>query len=292
MTWAELLAKSAWRGSIVLAAAFAAVAGLRGASAAVRHFVWTAALASMVVLPAALVVAPKWSWRVERAERVESVVVVGQQVEQIKENTGGKTTGATTTTTDWVVGLWVLGCAVVGARFALGAGRAWWMARRAAEARDAGAMLEELRRAMGIRRRVRVLESANAPMPLTWGILRPVVLLPEGAGERPPARLRTVLLHELAHVGRLDLLAQAIAQAACCLYWFSSAGMGCRAAAPQRARAGLRRRRAEPRYSGAGLCRPLDGLGARTGRHAIPLGERSRHGRSVGLGVARARLAG
>jgi len=57
-------------------------------------------------------------------------------------------------------------------------------------------------------------------MPLTWGILRPVVLLPEGAREWPPARLRSVLLHELVHVERLDLLAQAIAQAACCLYWF------------------------------------------------------------------------
>jgi TonB family protein len=217
MTWVELLAQSAWRGSIILAAAFAAAAGLRRASAAVRHFVWTAALAAIVVLPAAVLVAPKWSWRVATAEPVRAVVAVSRRVEPIEENTGGKTTGATT---DWIVGLWVVGCAVVGARFLLGAGRASWMAPRAAEARHAGAMLEELRRALGIHRRVRVLESADAPMPLTWGILRPVVLLPEGAREWPPARLRSVLLHELVHVERLDLLAQAIAQAACCLYWF------------------------------------------------------------------------
>ena len=65
MTWVELLAESAWRGSIVLAAAFAAATGLRRASAAVRHFVWTAALTAMLVLPVALFVAPKWScpWR-------------------------------------------------------------------------------------------------------------------------------------------------------------------------------------------------------------------------------------
>ena len=215
MTWVELLAQSAWRGSIVLAAAFAAAAGLRKASAAVRHFVWTAALAAMVVLPAALLVAPKWSWRVEKAEPVRAVVVTQQQAGAVL-----KATGAPPTTSNWLLGLWVLGCAVVGARFLLGAGRASWMAPRATEARHAGAMLEELRRALGIRRRVRVLESADAPMPLTWGILRPVVLLPEGARQWPPARLRTVLLHELAHVERLDLLAQAIAQAACCFYWF------------------------------------------------------------------------
>ena len=215
MTWVELLAQSAWRGSIILAAAFAAAAGLRKASAAVRHFVWTAALAAMVVLPAALLVAPKWSWRVEKAEPVRAVVVTQQQAGAVL-----KATGAPPTTSNWLLGLWVLGCAVVGARFLLGAGRASWMAPRATEARHAGAMLEELRRALGIRRRVRVLESADAPMPLTWGILRPVVLLPEGARQWPPARLRTVLLHELAHVERLDLLAQAIAQAACCFYWF------------------------------------------------------------------------
>jgi len=221
MTWVELLSQSAWRGSIILAAAFAAAAGLRRASAAVRHFAWTTALAATMVLPVALFVAPKWSWRVEKAERAQTVVVAPQQVAPILKNTGGM--GAPSgpgATTDWLLTMWVLGCAVVGVRFAIGAGRASWMARRADEARHAGAMLEELRRALGIRRRVRVLESADAPMPLTWGILRPVVLLPEGAAQWPPARLRSVLLHELVHVRRLDLLAQAIAQAACCLYWF------------------------------------------------------------------------
>jgi TonB family protein len=143
----------------------------------------------------------------------------------------------------------------VGARFSLGAGRASWMAPRAAEARHAGAMLEELRRALGIRRRVRVLESADAPMPLTWGILRPVVLLPEGARQWLPARLRAVLLHELVHVQRLDLLAQAIAQAACCLYWFHPlAWMGARRLRKERERACddavLSRGVAAPDYAG------------------------------------------
>jgi TonB family protein len=251
MTWAELLVQSAWRGSIVLLAGFAAAAGLRRASAAVRHFVWTAAMAAMVVLPVALFVAPKWSWRVATTEPARAAVVVSQQ----QAGAVLKATGAPPTTSDWLLGLWVIGCAVVGARFLLGAGRASWMAPRAAEARHAGAMLEELRRALGIRRRVRVLESADAPMPLTWGILRPVVLLPEGAGQWPPARLRTVLLHELVHVGRLDLLAQAIAQAACCLYWFHPlAWMAARQLRKERERACddavLSRGMAAPDYAG------------------------------------------
>jgi len=147
MTWVELLAQSAWRGSIILAAAFAAVAGLRRASAAVRHFVWTAALAAIVALPVALLVVPKWSWRAATAERAETVVVVSRHVEAIAERAGGGAPPVPRATkTDWLVALWVLGCAAVATRFLLGAGRASWMAPRAAEARHAGAMLEELRR--------------------------------------------------------------------------------------------------------------------------------------------------
>jgi TonB family protein len=81
-------------------------------------------------------------------------------------------------------------------------------------------MIEDLGSSLGLGRRVRVLESTEAPMPLTWGILRPVIVLPEDTPEWPEGRLRTVLLHELVHVRRLDLLAQALAQAGCCLHWF------------------------------------------------------------------------
>jgi TonB family protein len=71
-----------------------------------------------------------------------------------------------------------------------------------------------------IRRTVRVLDSVDVPVPLTWGIPSPVVLLPPGSAEWPEARLTAVLTHELVHILRYDLLAQAIAQAACAVFWF------------------------------------------------------------------------
>ena len=58
-------------------------------------------------------------------------------------------------------------------------------------------------------------------MPLTWGWIRPVVLLPGDAEGWPTERRRVVLLHELAHVKRLDCLTQQLAQLSCAVYWFN-----------------------------------------------------------------------
>jgi beta-lactamase regulating signal transducer with metallopeptidase domain len=72
----------------------------------------------------------------------------------------------------------------------------------------------------GVRRRVRVLQGAVATTPLTWGVVRPTVLLPADAGAWPLEYRRAALLHELAHVGRADCLVQLLALGACALFWF------------------------------------------------------------------------
>jgi beta-lactamase regulating signal transducer with metallopeptidase domain len=73
----------------------------------------------------------------------------------------------------------------------------------------------------GLRRKVRVFESPKALIPVTWGTLRPVILLPACAASWSPMRLRMTLAHELAHVKRLDCFAQALARIACALHWFN-----------------------------------------------------------------------
>ncbi len=62
--------------------------------------------------------------------------------------------------------------------------------------------------------------SSQVPVPAVCGLLRPRILLPTALAQRlPPAQLRLVLLHELAHVKRRDTwvhLAQTVLQV---LYW-------------------------------------------------------------------------
>jgi hypothetical protein len=55
MTWADFVV----RGTLVLAAGFAASFALGRASAALRHLIWTAAFGALLVLPVVLHLAPK-----------------------------------------------------------------------------------------------------------------------------------------------------------------------------------------------------------------------------------------
>jgi TonB family protein len=63
-------------------------------------------------------------------------------------------------------------------------------------------------------------ESDRVAMPITWGVLRPMILLPRSRSEWPPERMRLVLAHELIHVQQRDCLIQLLMQFVCCLYWF------------------------------------------------------------------------
>ncbi|MCP3960346.1 MAG: M56 family metallopeptidase [bacterium] len=80
--------------------------------------------------------------------------------------------------------------------------------------------LAELTERLAARRAPRLLISPKITVPMTWGSLRPVILLPEDADCWPASRRRDVLLHELAHIRRHDALTRIWSQLACALYWF------------------------------------------------------------------------
>lgn len=82
-------------------------------------------------------------------------------------------------------------------------------------------LAEDLARELRVRRRVRLLEGTSDAMPMSWGWLRPVILLPAGAEHWPRRRLESVLLHELAHVRRSDCLTQVLAEMAVALHWMN-----------------------------------------------------------------------
>jgi TonB family protein len=73
--------------------------------------------------------------------------------------------------------------------------------------------------AMGVTRRVAVKATDMDLAPATWGWPRPVILVP--TADWPAIRVRVALMHELAHVRRLDWIVQLVGEAACAIHWFN-----------------------------------------------------------------------
>ncbi len=72
---------------------------------------------------------------------------------------------------------------------------------------------------LGVRRRVAVRISDRIAVPVTAGWIRPVILLPSECDGWAGSRRRMVLIHELSHVARGDVLWQIAAKLACVIYW-------------------------------------------------------------------------
>lgn len=121
-----------------------------------------------------------------------------------------------------LLAVWLAGSLAVLSTLLLGFLRLRWIRRRAAVLTDGPLAAAAARVAdrLGLDRRPTLLQGDDGDMPMTWGVRRPVVLLPAGAEDWERWRLEAVLLHELAHVARRDYPAQIAARLACALYWF------------------------------------------------------------------------
>ncbi len=117
---------------------------------------------------------------------------------------------------------WAAGMAFSLGRLALGAARVRRVCRHASSDTDGEwrPLVAELSGKLGISRPVRLLFSEDLAVPVTTGVSRPIVLLPETARRWNEERRRVVLLHELAHVRRSDWVTLVVGQIAAAVYWF------------------------------------------------------------------------
>ena len=74
---------------------------------------------------------------------------------------------------------------------------------------------------LGMRRSTTLKLAADAASPMVAGVVKPVVILPSDAEAWSAEHRKLVLLHELAHIKRRDVLTQTIAEITCALYWFN-----------------------------------------------------------------------
>ncbi|MAG93829.1 MAG: hypothetical protein CMJ48_08785 [Planctomycetaceae bacterium] len=122
--------------------------------------------------------------------------------------------------------LWLAGVLLLAARFARAQLRFRATSKRFSpvDALPLDVELHNLCRRIGISRTIRFVESDHLTVPSVWGIFRPTVILPRGiVSSLTPTQLRWVLLHELAHVRRRDLLVVAFQRCAAVLHFVNPA---------------------------------------------------------------------
>jgi beta-lactamase regulating signal transducer with metallopeptidase domain len=220
----------------------------RRAAAATRHLIWFLALLSLPLLPMLPHVLPAahrplWS--------VSSELVSGNQISLSLELTPNKSAdvnnaepaGPQNTSAlpvaksakrvfntrfrqNWLAiafTAWTTGIVVMVLYSMLGRLQLRKISREACllKASEWTSLLAEACATLHLRRCVVLLQSSDNIMPVTWGWLRPKVLMPLEAEQWTEDRRRIVLLHELAHVKRLDCLTQTIARIVTALYWFN-----------------------------------------------------------------------
>ena len=114
-------------------------------------------------------------------------------------------------------------------------------------------MLEEVRASYGIGRPVRMAVTNSQGLLATFGVIRPTVLVPRDATRWSVDRVRTVLLHELAHVRRGDWLVQVFAESVRAIFWFNPLFWIGVLTAPAGKRVRVRRRGAGGRHEARSL---------------------------------------
>jgi beta-lactamase regulating signal transducer with metallopeptidase domain len=219
--------------TVVLLAALAAVAALRRRSAALRHWILTAAVACALAAPALELTLPAWNLPIGASTWATTVVSPGTlaafgSIVSIDSSAAPAVPGWNGLQIDRpgltgvLLGVWAIGALIALSILTVRLVRLGRMARSAAGVDDPrwNQLLRAEARVHGICRAIDLLHSGDRAMVVTWGLVRPRVLVPANARGWTDARIRVVLSHELAHVRRNDWSVQLGADLLKSIYWF------------------------------------------------------------------------
>jgi TonB family protein len=217
------------KATVLLAGAWLIVVALRQSSSALRHHVWTAAILASLALPFFAMLLPAWHsatlgsaatfWSPAHANAgspishtIPSSIVNVTASPQFFNRLAGVTLLA-----------WTVGASFFLLRLLVGLARLAWVSAHAKPVFDDDWMhtVLELSKFHKIGRPVRLLlRNSSTAMPLTWGIFRPVIVLPSSALQWSEDCRCIVLSHELAHISRHDWFLQICAELTRAIYWF------------------------------------------------------------------------
>ena len=233
--------------TVVLVMATVAARLLGRSSAANRHFVWTLAITGTLLIPFGVLLLPGWgpsegisSHRdqpsphvvepartardkhttalVETVDAIPPSALVSLQIPNTPEVDQTAIYGSGRIA--WSV--WLLISSVLLTRVAAAWVGSYRLQSTSPKIADPNwyRLLAESVSVLNIRRKVALRRTARWVAPVTSGVLRPFIILPAECERWDVEQRRSSLVHELAHIKRLDVLTLFLTNVACAFFWF------------------------------------------------------------------------
>jgi len=250
--WLDLISGYLIKSSLILILAVVLAFMLRKRSAGLRHLVLSLFLIGLLFLPVLSSLTTGWetgllpSWQAGSSVHSGGTSGIGDQDASLRtletdpdesgvfagSEAAGRAhrpfPGGFLSRMKPVLGLgalaaWLVGLALLLFRLALGLFGAVRLTHEGRSMEDSiwKRLLYRFLASVSLRRKVNLLSHDRVRVPLTWGFLKPVVMMPAGSIVWSESQRSSALYHELAHVKRGDFLVMLLARLSRALYWFN-----------------------------------------------------------------------
>lgn len=218
----------AWKSALISGAALALAFALRSRAASDRALVLRLGVAMLLLLPFIALALPALqieAWAAPEPAAAPVFTIPGPELQLALPADAGPQPAESTIWDDptplvllaYLGGLLMVGSRLLAGLFMLAR---WTRAGREVTCPDWLAAFERARWAAPGGERLRLLVADAVPSPLSWGWLRPVILIdPDTMAE--PDEAAAILAHEVAHVARRDWPVLMLTRFAAALFWFN-----------------------------------------------------------------------
>lgn len=224
----DVLVEVAVKSGLVAATALFAVTQLKGLPASQRAWIAHIGLLLTLLMPLLVLAGPDlqlsgpWSRTVAAAPAVEALALAGPASEVPSIPPVSAAAPAAPGAGVFVLGGWALVAGALALALATGLFRLLRLRRDASVLtdRDWLCALAQAQHRMGMKQGTALLQSERLTSPVSWGLLRPTIVL-SSAALKSPDKARAILAHELAHVVRMDWANLLISRLATAVFWFN-----------------------------------------------------------------------
>jgi TonB family protein len=204
-----ILVEAFWKSAIVLGIALLANLALRKKSADVRRLILSSAIVTLFIAALATALLPRWNTELPIAPATAAISIVAQPI--VIEATAKTASGPAAPAPHRQIPnpipiLWLAGAVLLLTKFLLAL-------RGLRRLRTSSTHMREING-------IPILRSEIIAAPVTWGILRPVILVPDTFDQLPQENRDAILAHEIGHIQSHDFLLRTVAEIARALLWF------------------------------------------------------------------------